>query len=106
MLPCSTLSILIELDGEDLRSSPIQDGKRVLAHLLPRKRDVIILNEHYEGDGPIIYQAQAPIDPPLPAAWLGTFFLTLHRRERLCQAPGGQARSRLKLRERPVPTFL
>ena len=47
---------LIELDGEDLRSSPIEDRKRVLAHLLPRKRDGIILNEHYEGNGPIIYQ--------------------------------------------------
>jgi bifunctional non-homologous end joining protein LigD len=55
MLPCSTLSIC-ELDGEDLRSSPIENRKRVLAHLLPRKRDGIILNEHYEGDGPIIYQ--------------------------------------------------
>jgi bifunctional non-homologous end joining protein LigD len=45
---------LIELDGEDLRLSPIEDRKRTLAELLRRKSDGIALNTHYEGDGAII----------------------------------------------------
>jgi bifunctional non-homologous end joining protein LigD len=47
---------LIELDGEDLRRSPIEDRKRELAHLLRQKRGGIVLNAQYDGDGAIIYK--------------------------------------------------
>ena len=42
---------LIELDGEDLRRSPLEHRKRALAKLLRQKRDGIVLNAHYVGDG-------------------------------------------------------
>jgi bifunctional non-homologous end joining protein LigD len=47
---------LIELDGEDMRPSPIEDRKTTLAELLHKKIDGIALNAHYEGDGAIIYK--------------------------------------------------
>ena len=47
---------LIELDGEDLRLTPLQDRKRKLADLLGRKHQGIALNTHYEGDGAIIFK--------------------------------------------------
>ena len=42
---------LIELNGKDLRRSPIEDRKTTLAELLRKKSDGIALNAHYEGDG-------------------------------------------------------
>jgi hypothetical protein len=42
---------LIELDGTDLRSTPIEQRKRALADLLHRERDCIVLNVHYDCDG-------------------------------------------------------
>ena len=47
---------LIELDGEDLRRSSIEYRKRKLAKLLRRPELGIVLNEHYEGDGEIIFK--------------------------------------------------
>ncbi len=50
---------LIELNGDDLRSFPIEQRKGWLEKLLrpPRRSQLgIILNEHYEGDGAIIYK--------------------------------------------------
>jgi bifunctional non-homologous end joining protein LigD len=47
---------LIEVDGEDLRLTPLQDRKRTLADLLGRKHQGIALNTHYEGDGAIIFK--------------------------------------------------
>ena len=47
---------LIELDGEDLRRSPLEHRKRALAKLLRQKRDGIVLNAHYDGDGATIYR--------------------------------------------------
>ena len=47
---------LIELDGEDLRRSPLEHRKRALAKLLRQKRDGIVLNAHYVGDGATIYK--------------------------------------------------
>ncbi len=50
---------LIERDGDDLRSYPIEQRKDWLKKLLrPLQRSQlgITLNEHYEGDGAIIYQ--------------------------------------------------
>ena len=47
---------LIELDGEDLRRQPIEARKQRLAALLRGSHSTIVLNEHYEGDGAIVYQ--------------------------------------------------
>jgi bifunctional non-homologous end joining protein LigD len=49
---------LLELDGRDLRRRPIEERKGLLAKL-PHDRDSdlsIVLNQHYEGDGDIIFQ--------------------------------------------------
>jgi bifunctional non-homologous end joining protein LigD len=45
---------LIELDGEDLRRTPIEQRKRTLAKLLRRPHAGIVLNEVFEGDGDIL----------------------------------------------------
>jgi ATP-dependent DNA ligase len=47
---------LLELDGEDLRRLPIERRKARLAKLLRGAPSQIILNEHYDSDGAIIYR--------------------------------------------------
>jgi hypothetical protein len=47
---------LIELEGEDLRRAPIEHRKRTLAKLVRTPHPGIVLNEHYEGDGAIIFR--------------------------------------------------
>jgi bifunctional non-homologous end joining protein LigD len=48
---------LVELDGEDLRRSSIEYHKRKLAKLVTRSAHLgIVLNEHYEGDGEIVFK--------------------------------------------------
>jgi bifunctional non-homologous end joining protein LigD len=47
---------LLELDGEDLRRTPIEERKRILAKLLSHPHEGIAFNEHYTGDGAIIYK--------------------------------------------------
>jgi bifunctional non-homologous end joining protein LigD len=47
---------MIELDGEDLRRSKIEERKRSLAKLLGRFQPGIVVNEYFEGDGAIIYK--------------------------------------------------
>jgi bifunctional non-homologous end joining protein LigD len=47
---------LIELDGEDLRRSSIEYRKRKLAKLVRRPELGVVLNEHYEGDGEIVFK--------------------------------------------------
>jgi bifunctional non-homologous end joining protein LigD len=50
---------LIELEGTDLRPAPIEKRKDLLGKLLRcvrRSHTGITLNEHYEGDGGIIYK--------------------------------------------------
>ena len=47
---------LIELEGEDLRRRPIEDRKRKLAKLVRNPHPGIVLNEHFEGDGEIVFQ--------------------------------------------------
>jgi bifunctional non-homologous end joining protein LigD len=46
---------LIELDGRDLRRQPIEQRKRMLAKLVRDPHPGIVLNEHYEGHGDIIF---------------------------------------------------
>jgi len=47
---------MIELDGEDLRRTRIQERKRTLTKLLDRFQPGIVTNEYFEGDGAIIYK--------------------------------------------------
>jgi bifunctional non-homologous end joining protein LigD len=50
---------LIELDGEDIRTAPIEQRKDLLADLarrVQRSHCGMTLNEHYEGDGAMIYE--------------------------------------------------
>ena len=46
---------LIELDGEDLRRSPIEHRKRQLAKLVRLPHAGMVLNEVFEGDGDILF---------------------------------------------------
>jgi bifunctional non-homologous end joining protein LigD len=56
---------LIELDGEDLRRSPIEHRKRKLAKLARSPHPGIVLNEVFEGDGHILTSLLRPHDAPL-----------------------------------------
>ena len=47
---------LLELDGEDLQVSPIEERKRTLARLLRRSNPGVVLNEHFKGDGAVVYR--------------------------------------------------
>jgi bifunctional non-homologous end joining protein LigD len=47
---------LIELDGKDLRSAPLEQRKRVLTDVLHRELDSIVLNVHYDCDGATVFK--------------------------------------------------
>jgi bifunctional non-homologous end joining protein LigD len=47
---------LLVVNGEDVRREPIEDRKRRLAGLLRLPHDGIALNEHFGGDGAVIYK--------------------------------------------------
>ena len=47
---------LLELDGEDLRRTPIETRKLTLKSLLRRKHAGIAFNQHFEVDGTIVYR--------------------------------------------------
>ncbi len=47
---------LIELDGEDLRRSPIKHRKRKLAKLARSPHPGIVLNQFFEGEGAILFK--------------------------------------------------
>jgi ATP-dependent DNA ligase len=47
---------LLELDGADLRRQPLEHRKATLAELLVGVRDGVAFNQHFEGDGRIVFQ--------------------------------------------------
>jgi bifunctional non-homologous end joining protein LigD len=47
---------LIELDGQDLRRLPVEQRKTKLARLVRDPHPGVVLNEHYDGDGAIIFR--------------------------------------------------
>jgi bifunctional non-homologous end joining protein LigD len=47
---------LLELDGEDLRKLPIEARKQTLVRLLDGPYPGLALNEHYVGDGAIVFE--------------------------------------------------
>ena len=48
---------LLELDGKDLRREPIEKRKALLAKLLKRGNLSIVLNEHFDEDGALVFNA-------------------------------------------------
>jgi len=46
---------VIELDGKDLRRAPLEERKRTLAKLVRGSHPGIVVNEHFVGDGAIVY---------------------------------------------------
>jgi bifunctional non-homologous end joining protein LigD len=47
---------LIELDGNDLRRTPIEERKDFLATLLNRPQEGIAFNQHYLCDGAVLFK--------------------------------------------------
>jgi bifunctional non-homologous end joining protein LigD len=47
---------LIEFDGEDLRRAPIEHRKQKLSQLVRTPHPGIVLNEHYDGEGDIVFK--------------------------------------------------
>ncbi len=47
---------LIELNGQDLRRAPIEQRKAKLAKLVRGPHPGVVLNEHYDGDGEIVFE--------------------------------------------------
>jgi ATP-dependent DNA ligase len=47
---------LIEADGADLRRQPLERRKAMLAELLRGVRDGVAFNQHFEGEGGIVFQ--------------------------------------------------
>ena len=47
---------LLELDGKDLRRKPIETRKALLATLLKDSDLSLVLNEHYEEEGAIVFR--------------------------------------------------
>ena len=47
---------LLEMDGRDLRRRPIEERKGLLTQLLHGSNPSIVLNQHYEGDGAIVFR--------------------------------------------------
>jgi hypothetical protein len=44
------------INGEDLRRAPIEHRKQKLARLVRGPRPGIVVNEHYDGDGDIVFK--------------------------------------------------
>jgi bifunctional non-homologous end joining protein LigD len=47
---------LIELDGKDWRTAPIEERKQALTDLLHREREGIVLNVYYDSDGATVFK--------------------------------------------------
>ncbi|MGB5184435.1 MAG: hypothetical protein WBO12_19915 [Xanthobacteraceae bacterium] len=48
---------LLELDGQDLRRHAIETREALLAELLKESHLSIVLNEHFDEDGALVYDA-------------------------------------------------
>jgi bifunctional non-homologous end joining protein LigD len=47
---------LIEVNGNDMRATPLQQRKAVLAKIISRAEQGIQFNEHTEEDGPVVFE--------------------------------------------------
>ena len=53
--PCSARSTCSNSTGKDPRRTPIEERKGTLAKLLSHPHERIAINQHYSGDGAIIF---------------------------------------------------
>jgi bifunctional non-homologous end joining protein LigD len=56
---------LLELDGQDFRREPIEERKALLAELLDGSNLSLVLNEHFEEDGAIVYGCEGIVSKRL-----------------------------------------
>jgi hypothetical protein len=54
-VPFSTLSTLIELNGDDMRRDPLEVRKATLRSMLAKAGLGLRFNGHMEGDGPTVF---------------------------------------------------
>jgi hypothetical protein len=52
---------LLELDSKDLRRASLEERKHTLANVLFREREGIIFNQHYDGDGEIVFKQASSV---------------------------------------------
>jgi bifunctional non-homologous end joining protein LigD len=85
---------ILYLDDEDLRGHPIEQRKSVLAQLLRRAPNGIVLSQIFYGDGAVIYQN---------ACRLGCEGIISKRRGSIYR--GGRSASWLKVKNPAAPAF-
>jgi hypothetical protein len=74
---------LIELNGADLRRAPIEHRKHKLARLVRTPHPGIVLNEHYDGDGEIVFKYACKLGcEGIVSKRLGSPYLFISRLER------------------------
>jgi bifunctional non-homologous end joining protein LigD len=71
---------LLELNGWDLRRRPIEERKGLLAQLLRGSNPSIVLNEHFEGDGAIVFRGACRLGCEGIVSGLGRFIAGAGRR--------------------------
>jgi bifunctional non-homologous end joining protein LigD len=63
----------LELDGRDLRREPLEQRRALLAKLLRGSKLSIVLNEHYEEDGAIVFRDACRLGcEGIVSKWLGS----------------------------------
>ena len=58
--------VLLKVNGDDVRREPIEDRKRCLAGLPRLPHDGIALNEHFDGDGAMIFKHACVLGSRVP----------------------------------------
>jgi bifunctional non-homologous end joining protein LigD len=86
---------LIELDGADMRSLPLEDRKRKLRSLVGSRRSKIVYNDHMGGDGLAIFEH---------ACKLGCEGIVSKRRDMAYRS--GRSKSWLKIKNPKSPAML
>jgi ATP-dependent DNA ligase len=86
---------LLEINGEDLRTSPLEQRKARLRKLLKNRKSGIIYNEHLDGDGAVIFRH---------ACKMGLEGIVSKRRDMAYRS--GRAKSWLKIKNPDSPAML
>jgi hypothetical protein len=91
---------LLELDRRDLRREPIEKRMALLAKLLKGSHLSIVLNEHYEEDGEIVFREACRLgcEGIVSNATVGAF--PIWRWPRLCRTVWGSGPQRSALHSR------
>ena len=71
---------LLELDGRDLRSTPLEDRKRALARLVGKPRPGIMLNATFEESGDMVFKHACALGcEGVVSKRLGSRYRSVHR---------------------------